>query len=166
MPALSYQFLISDMNRMTYTVRSPSDYTQDKVLTLLDQNIEHARRKLYTIYAGVPTPGPRHLAANLLDAHFHGWITSGGCWELCQMKRLDDTVRSGQYQRSWQTIGQPVRWLLVNKEISIEGSDPSLPTDPMLSSAPIEVLDRSTSLLTPDHAITFQASIFHHQPHR
>lgn len=115
-------FPLSDINRKRFCITSPTPHMQLRVLEILDNNRDAACRRLYEICLRAGhNLGCLSLASDLLDRHYHTFLTAGGCWGLCRMGHSNRKPHDDQKLRTWKTqTDEPSKFLIVNKVMKLE----------------------------------------------
>jgi hypothetical protein len=99
-----------DEDRSKFRLTSPTAYLEAKLLKQLHTNVQMARREMYVINMGVPTPGCKATARNLLDKHYHEFIALGGKRRLREFTKIDHASTSST--NLWRASPEASDWVL------------------------------------------------------
>ncbi|KAJ6588321.1 hypothetical protein B0H19DRAFT_203275 [Mycena capillaripes] len=121
-------FPLTDADRRQFRIAPASTWALQEILARLNDHVDFARKELFDICIGVSSPGPRSMAADLFDRHYHDRISAGGVWALRPMIPPPPTKRLVK-NRGFKAAGPPDHLLCAHQSIIIQSiaQSPPLP---------------------------------------
>ncbi|KAJ7227433.1 hypothetical protein GGX14DRAFT_555986 [Mycena pura] len=120
---------LTDTDRRQFRIAPSSAWALQEIFARLNDHVDLARKELFEICIGVSSPGPRSIAADLFDRHYHNRIIAGGVWALRPMIPPPPTKRPVK-NRGFKTAGPPDHILCAHRSIIIQSNAQSPPPPP------------------------------------